>query len=310
MSTAGISITADPWRYGIVLLAVTTAAFGDRPLVDAVVVLGIGLLAPLALGRPGWWPVAALSASIGLVVDERLTATALVLPAMAVAVGTLAVTTRSLLAERRTSPSPWSLSMQDVALVLVPGWAVVGVASLLASTARVELFDIGEPIVRLTANHYLYAGVGALEIARRLHREPGRWHGLTTVGLVTTAVAPPVVAAGFVLDAAIPQIGGAVLMTVGVWSSAAVLLRRALLVSARPRRGLRIVAGVTPWVPMVLAVSWAAAQHLGGIPALSVPDMARVHGLANGIGFVLAGLVATTPTETAPSTAPPIAVAA
>jgi hypothetical protein len=54
---------------------------------------------------------------------------------------------------------------------------------------------------------------------------------------------------------------------------------------------------------MVLAVGWAIAQHVVGFPALSIPDMARLHGVANGVGFVLAGLLATramdatTPTE-------------
>jgi hypothetical protein len=116
-------------------------------------------------------------------------------------------------------------------------------------------------------------------------------------------MAPPVVAAGFVLNEALPQIGGAVLMTIGVWSSAAVLLVRAVSSRSAPNRLLRIVAGLTPWAPMVLAVSWATAQHVRDVPALSVPDMARLHGLANGLGFVLLGLLATSPsrwTATAP----------
>ncbi len=42
---------------------------------------------------------------------------------------------------------------------------------------------------------------------------------------------------------------------------------------------------------MVLAVAWAAGQHWH-VPALSIPDMARTHGIANALAFVLCGLLA------------------
>ena len=41
---------------------------------------------------------------------------------------------------------------------------------------------------------------------------------------------------------------------------------------------------------MVLAVAWAASLHWD-VPALSVPDMARTHGVMN-VVFVVAGLLA------------------
>ena len=49
--------------------------------------------------------------------------------------------------------------------------------------------------------------------------------------------------------------------------------------------------GVAIWIPMVLAVAWAAGQHWD-IPALSIPAMERTHGLANSLAFVLGGLLA------------------
>jgi len=39
---------------------------------------------------------------------------------------------------------------------------------------------------------------------------------------------------------------------------------------------------------MVLAVSWAAGQHLD-VPAFDIPTMARSHGTVNAFGFSLAG---------------------
>lgn len=49
------------------------------------------------------------------------------------------------------------------------------------------------------------------------------------------------------------------------------------------------MSGLAVWLPMVLAVAWAAGQHWD-VPALSIPDMVRTHGLGNAIGFVLCGL--------------------
>lgn len=184
-------------------------------------------------------------------------------------------------------------SLSDVAYVLVPVWAMVGAGSLLASVAEVELFDIGEPIVRLTAVHYLYAGTGALTIAHRTMVDGLPGARLPMVAVAATASAPPIVAAGFVLGHPIPQIGGAALMTVGIWVTAALLLSTLRQTSSTGNRALRGLAGVTPWAPMVLAVAWATAQHVPGVPALSVPDMARTHGLANGVGFVILGLLST-----------------
>jgi hypothetical protein len=112
--------------------------------------------------------------------------------------------------------------------------------------------------------------------------------------VVLTAAAPPVVAAGFVTGAAAPQVGGAVLMALGVGATAAAELIEAVAAAAgrEPGRALLLaVSGLAVWAPMALAVAWAAGQHWA-VPALSVPDMARTHGLANALAFTVCGLVA------------------
>jgi hypothetical protein len=103
-----------------------------------------------------------------------------------------------------------------------------------------------------------------------------------------------VVAAGFVTGAAAPQVGGAVLMALGVGATAAAELAEAVAAAAQrePGRALPLaVSGLAVWAPMALAVAWAAGQHWA-VPALSVPDMARTHGLANALAFTVCGLVA------------------
>jgi hypothetical protein len=110
--------------------------------------------------------------------------------------------------------------------------------------------------------------------------------------MAMTAAAPPLVAVGFVTGLAIPQVGGAVLMTLGVWLTATLELRGAMDDSLDPlRRVLLAISGLAIWAPMVLAVAWAAGQHWS-IPILSIPAMARTHGAANALGFVLCGLAA------------------
>jgi hypothetical protein len=56
------------------------------------------------------------------------------------------------------------------------------------------------------------------------------------------------------------------------------------------RRVLLVVSGLAPWIPMGLAVAWAASNYWD-VPALSIPDMARTHGVVN-VVFVVAGLLA------------------
>jgi YndJ-like protein len=96
----------------------------------------------------------------------------------------------------------------------------------------------------------------------------------------------------------VPQVGGAVLMALGVCGVAALELRRAGRDAplGPGRRLLLGASGLAVWAPMVLAVSWAAAQH-AGLPALPIPAMVRVHGVPNAVGFCLCGLLATGPPQ-------------
>jgi len=294
-----------PWQIAVTVVSIGIVLVGgDRPLVDAMVIAGIGIVAPLALGGATSWSVATPPVALALVLDPGILATVLVVPAL-IAAGriVLGATTRDgsvdlpvLVARLR--------SVDTAAAMLAPVWGLVAVISLMSSTAGLELFGIGEPIVLLTAIHYLYAGVGALTIARRLDEDRTLNRTLTIVAVAATGVAPAIVAAGFVLGHPLPQIGGAVLMTLGVWAAAAALLTKGLRATAPRDRVMLTVAGLTPWVPMVLAVAWATAQHVADAPAMSIPDMARFHGLTNGLGFVLLGLLATTTRISAPQDGP------
>lgn len=285
-----------PRRLAIGLVGAAAQAIaltGRDPVVDAVVVGGLTVVAPLAFHGWGRWAVAALAASIGMRLDPGGLAALAAMPAVGASAWTIGCRVFGLGGRDRRSAAREVRSLPALAHLLAPVWAGVAALSLLSSLAGIELVGIGEPIVRLTAVHYLYAGVGALTIARRVGEQRDGEGRLSDVAIVATAMAPPIVAAGFVLGHPVPQIGGAVLMTVGVWSTAILLLADASRSLGPANQALRVVAGLTPWVPMVLAVAWATAQHVAGTPALSIPDMARIHGLANGVGFVIVGLLAT-----------------
>ncbi len=81
-------------------------------------------------------------------------------------------------------------------------------------------------------------------------------------------------------------------MTLGVLNTAALHLRAAAMAGtgSPTSRLLLAVSGLPAWVPMALAVAWAAGQQWD-IPVLSIEDMARTHGVGNAVGFTVAGLV-------------------
>lgn len=252
-------------------------------LIDQVVVIGIAAVLPLALrGRWWWWGLSALVVATGLTLPTG--------PVAATSVGPLAaaLSVTGLRAARAAGPlASWGAA--DGVRVLAAVYGLVGAGALAASRLGLTVFHIGEPIVELTAVHYLYAGTGALVLAGATLDGPRPRAGRAAVLL--TAAAPPIVAAGFVTGGPLAQVGGALVMTAGVGLTAALQLAAARAGGPALPRVLLALSGLAIWAPMALAVAWAAAQHWA-VPSLSIPDMARTHGLANALGFTLAGLVA------------------
>lgn len=250
-------------------------------LIPAVVLIGVAAVLPLSLGHPRRWVAAAGAVAIALALPVGPAAAAVASMWLAVALLGLMELLPSL------REAGWRMVRAEAALArtAASGFAAVAAVAFIASRGGVTLFGIGEPIVQLTAVHFVYAGVGAVVLAGAV--TPSGRAG--RVALLMTVAAPPVVATGFLLQHPVPQVGGAVLMSVGVLSTAALQLREAAAGHA-PQRWLLVVSGLAPWVPMGLAVAWASSLYWD-VPALSIPDMARTHGVMN-VVFVLAGLVA------------------
>lgn len=268
-------------------------------LIDQSVLLGIGVVLPLVLGGRWWaWVAAYAGALASFLLPTGLPAAVLAGPLMLAAGAAVVPRVPPDLRRRRIPP------VHELLELLTAIYAVAAAGALVQSRLGAPLLGIHEPIVELTAVHYIFAGSGALALARAAAAEVGEapgggrlTHWLKTCALWLTAMAPPIVALGFVTRSAGLQVGGAIAMTLGVLSTAGLQLQAASrgLAAHDDRRLLApvllAVSGLAPWVPMGLAVTWAAGQHWD-VPALSIPDMAQLHGLTNAFGFVICGLVA------------------
>ena len=247
-------------------------------LIDGIVLLGVAVVIPLALGDSWRWAIAALAVAGSLVAPSGTAAAAL-------AAVWLIVAAHGLVGRLRIAASS-KVEPALVADVAAPAFACVAAGAFMCSRGNVSMFGIGEPIVQLTAVHFTYAGVGAVTLAgvvARTHRVAGKF------AVAATVSAPPVVALGFLLEHPVPQVGGAALMAAGVFAIATLQLMDLRLTNG-VGRPLLVVSSLAPWTPMVLAVAWAASNY-ADVPALSIPDMARTHGTMNAV-FVVAGLLA------------------
>ena len=146
--------------------------------------------------------------------------------------------------------------------------------------------------MELTAVHFHFAGfVAALLAARTCEAATRRAPRWAAAGTILTIASPPIVAMGFTTGSAVFQIGGALLLSLGVWIIAGLTFAVVVPITPdAPARALLSLSALAVVVPMVLAVFWAAAQHVD-VPALDIPAMARIHGTLNAFGFSLAGLL-------------------
>jgi len=167
----------------------------------------------------------------------------------------------------------------------------VGGAWLVASRLGMRPMGIQEPIGLLTAVHFHYAGfatamiaAATLNFAERRGAQP--W--LRRVVLIVIGM-PFVVAAGFVISPALKMVA-ALLFSVGV-AVLAIFLRGCGKRAKNPtaRVLLQVAAGAV-FAGMVLAGTYAVADFVNS-DALTIPQMARTHGILNAIGFCLPGLL-------------------
>src|SRR5579862_690541 len=167
----------------------------------------------------------------------------------------------------------------------------VGGAWLVASRLGMRPMGIQEPIGLLTAVHFHFAGFATAMIAAatlRFARERGPGRGLNL--LVPFVVGMPfVVAAGFVISPVLKMVAAGV-FSISVAGLAVFLRACGKRADDRTAGVLLQTSAVAVFVAMILAGIYVVADFLGS-GALTIPQMARTHGILNSVGFCLPGLL-------------------
>ena len=288
---AGLAVLA---RMGIARIGVIELVFLFAPLVIVPLGMELGRVRGASLAPVGRWleQWAQVLQPLGAV----LAALAMLLPpgkwAGVAASGWAVVCTfmgasgiaelGKVLADRSVRPT----RVAEIAAAVARIDLGVGGAWLVASRLGMRPMGIQEPVGLLTAVHFHFAGFATAKIASATARHTtgdGRWLGrvvLLVVGM------PFLVAAGFVISPILKMVAG-VTFSASVAGLAGFVWKSK--VDRRARGFLRAAAGAV-FVGVLLAGAYAVADFAGS-EALPIPRMASTHGILNGFGFCLLGLL-------------------
>jgi YndJ-like protein len=167
----------------------------------------------------------------------------------------------------------------------------VGGVWLVASRLGTRPMGIQEPIGLLTAVHFHFAGFATATIAAatlQFAERRGEYRWLKPVVLMVAGL-PVVVAVGFVVSPVMKMVA-AILFSASV-AGLAIAVRACGRKAEDPtaRILLQVAAGAV-FAGMVLSGAYAVADYLGS-DALTIPQMARTHGVLNAVGFCLTGML-------------------
>lgn len=261
----------------------------------AVVPLGLRVLAVdgvIPQGSPSVAAVLGVGASVGVVLPASPVSALMVTPwpGLAVVMGALTLPTL-VYRVRMMRDRDIRLLIEAVATSTAMLFWTVGAVFLLFDRLSLDPADVGAQLTTLTAVHFHYAGFAtAVILGTAAKVRPSRW---TYTALLGGLTGPPLVGAGFAYLPAL-QIGGAVVLTASLWLWSAVSSGAVSPDAGRVAVGAWGVARLSVWIGMALALWWAVGS-VTGAPAPDITTMARTHGVANGVGFAVAGLFALQP---------------
>jgi hypothetical protein len=184
-------------------------------------------------------------------------------------------------------------SLKPACVILSFFYLLVGCAWLLASRLGMTPMGFQEPIVLLTAVHFHFAGFAAPLLALAADSEikfenPAARRIFSAVAAGVLA-GPGLLAAGFVIG---PRTKLAMALVVACSEVGLSLYFLAAIRNLRPRlaQALVTISALSVLFAMVLAATWAIGEFPLQ-PFVHLDQMARFHGTANGIGFILCGLL-------------------
>jgi hypothetical protein len=176
------------------------------------------------------------------------------------------------------------LSVARIDLAVGGGW-------LVASRLGMRPMGIQEPIGLLTAVHFHFAGFATAMIAAatlRFAERLGEQRWLRRVAGMVVGM-PFVVAAGFVISPGLKMVA-ALLFSASVAGLAIYVRGYGRKMEDGTARVLLQVASGAVFAGMVLAGVYVVADFAGS-EVLTIPQMARTHGVLNAVGFCLPGLL-------------------
>jgi hypothetical protein len=264
------------------------AALAPFGLIEKLFLLAPLVAVPLAFAllEPAPWmsailqPFAAASATASFFVPPGAAAAGLAVP-WAILTGVAAL-------EGLMRIRTWSFEevVTTASLLLLP----VGGGWLLASRAGFAPLGFGEPIALLTAVPFHFTAFLAPTLAVLAGRgSRGPLFAASSLGILGGT---PLLAVGFVFSPVLKL--AAVFVIVAALGGVAVLQLRAL---ARLKRRMSKTLLALSSAALLAGMLIAGLYELGFFTArgwLSIPQVARSHGLLNGLGFAVAGLMAWT----------------
>lgn len=191
----------------------------------------------------------------------------------------------------RRSLSPIEELCIDAGLAYI----TVGSGWLFLSRRGLNPLGFSDTIVLLTAAHFHYAGFAAPILAglagRELRRVRSPLSKLFRIPAAGVIAGPPLVAIGITFSRRIEMISAFALAVSLLTLAMLTLFVIVPALKSRVAQLLLIVSANAVVVTMIFACVYAIGRY-AAITTVTIPLMARVHGLINAFGFVLCGLLA------------------
>jgi hypothetical protein len=259
-----------------------------------VVPLGINLASMVSsvfdegVGRAAFLlqPIAAIAAAASFWPGPGIIAAALAVPWFLLGALVALACVLSFARRQDRSLTRVAVTLGAIDLALAGGWLVM-------SRAGQHPMGFQEPIVLLTAVHFHYIGFAvALIAASALRVVETRAVRMTFFRPVVwlTLLLPFVLAAGFVISPVL-RLAAALGLALTVPALAGYLFWFARSFHVRVARIYLRLGVAAAWVAMGLAGVYAITDYAGK-PFLTIPGIATTHGVLNGLGFVLLGMLA------------------
>jgi|HubBroStandDraft_6_1064221.scaffolds.fasta_scaffold111136_2 hypothetical protein len=169
----------------------------------------------------------------------------------------------------------------------------IGCIWLVASRLGLNPLGFQEPIVLLTAVHFHFAGFAApllalsgLTALEQRMIAPSRVYKSVTAGVLA---GPALLAAGFVIGPRV-KLAAALVVACSEIGLSLCFLSQIRYLKPRAAQTFISVSALSVLFAMILVGGWAIGEFPLQ-PFLHLDEMARFHGTANALGFVLCGLV-------------------